>query len=71
LHLPGAAALNIRRLEGFGLGMMECTRLREKEDSDLDQIRITVCGDKGMKGCTTMFPKPLKGKLSDPARKSR
>jgi hypothetical protein len=50
---------------------MECTRLREEEDSDLDQIQITVCGDKGMKGCTTMFPKPLRGKLSDPARKSR
>jgi hypothetical protein len=55
------------RLAGFCPELMECTRLQEKEESDFDPIQSTVCGEKGLKRCTTILPDRLRRKLSDPA----
>jgi hypothetical protein len=50
-----------RRLGGFGLRLVACVWLREKQEINIGKIQIIVRRDKGIKGRTSMFPEQLSG----------
>lgn len=71
MHISGLARSKAGLLGGFGLRLVECVRLREKEKTSIEQIQTIVRRDKEIQGRTTMFPEQLGSKLSDPMEKSR
>jgi integrase len=56
--LEGVDSLIVRLLDGTGMRLMECLRLRVK-DVDFEYCQITVRNGKGQKDRLTMLPNSL------------